>query len=705
MEVNEMITFNAQHPKLDLKAFLAISSAIFLLALGPIIACKALEFGLLAFGVKLSVLDLVFVSQNMPYLGLIPQVIGGVVLIFYCFRSRFQVDYSKVKRQLTRTGLIAGILLTILVSSVTFAPVVKADLITTGSFSLQTPLPIASAYVGEYTNGSYFAVHGSDWTTFITSEDKTYVEQMAIGNISSGTLYLGDVSWDYQNLSIPSGIIVEEHYRANVRYFINDADAQGSSYMVSVGSGDDAGYYLVQDSQDRYILESDNASDVVEQVLAQMSTGGIVEFGKGNFYNFSAVITGDYPQSWDSVGATWTIKGQGMNVTCFNGAPAKDVWTVKNCARVNFEDFAIALPTTNSGEGIVGDDQDVTTTYAGTPFDYGSTISNVYIHGGSAGKWCVNIDNPEGMTISNTILKATGAGGWRLTQTSTLYNFGDSVFNGINIVGVFANNGIGLLFDASETAVSGGRRLNHMSSSNQLSLFSNYHCSNTTGLWAKYLLYSTLSAIHTESIESPVCIDHVSYCDFSGDKYWSSLLGDVFWDTTANAHANTIRNFLLVVSSQNCCAINDANTDSNSLNIYENWQIVAQTNININNSLAISYKNHGSIVRNMQLLSAGGTFADFLTIPSGYIGEYCVYEDDTALIPYGGTETIQNDTTYSCPMAPMTIYYSGGDMISILVDGESIPLIGVVTVPMGHTVKFVWSDATPTFVAVNDNSR
>lgn len=73
----------------------------------------------------------------------------------------------------------------------TLAGQVRSTGIATGSYYLDTPLPIADFYVGEYSNGTYFAINGSNWQNFLRSENASYVLNMVSGNMTTGKAIIG----------------------------------------------------------------------------------------------------------------------------------------------------------------------------------------------------------------------------------------------------------------------------------------------------------------------------------------------------------------------------------------------------------------------------------------------------------------------------------------------------------------------------------
>lgn len=144
------------------------------------------------------------------------------------------------------------------------------------NYFLDTPLPIADFYVGVYTNNSYFAINGTNWDNFLVSANSTYVEELVMGNVTSGTVFLSNTAWNY-SLTVPANVRVIERLDATERVFINSADSQGSPYTVST----DDTYIFTQDRVGSYInsyistdaiTAIDTASDEASSILIKSGT-------------------------------------------------------------------------------------------------------------------------------------------------------------------------------------------------------------------------------------------------------------------------------------------------------------------------------------------------------------------------------------------------------------------------------------------------
>ncbi|MGD0996197.1 MAG: right-handed parallel beta-helix repeat-containing protein [Candidatus Bathyarchaeia archaeon] len=301
--------------KLAFGSIPAIVLGVFLVVCGQGVAYGVISAFLSVSGMKLSLLQLVNLLQNMPLYGLIPQVFGAGLLTYLLMRSRFQVNVSKLKRQIVKVSVLAGIAIILICAFFVSTPLVRADAIATSNYYLDTPLPIANAYVGQYTNSSYFAIDGATWNNFIVNSNLTVVEQAAIADISSGNVWM-EVPFNY-NVTIPPNISVTENVNGMQRVFINSANSQGSPYTISVDTVN-SGYYLAQDSADRYInsWSSTNATSVIDSATAINGADVLL-------------MNGLYPASVTINGNNVVLEGQGRS-TILQEPPTSTVDVIEN---------------------------------------------------------------------------------------------------------------------------------------------------------------------------------------------------------------------------------------------------------------------------------------------------------------------------------------------------------------------------------------
>lgn len=141
-----------------------------------------------------------------------------------------------------------------------------------GSIVVQDPYNQPDLYLGVYGQvytymvqsdgaGWYQAIDGVTGQVLLSSTDASYVEEMALGNSSSGNVWLNEVSHDL-SLSIPVGVAVVESVDGLERTFINSADRVTGIIIIST----DGTYCFAQDSAKRYLanLISTNSTVTIQ---------------------------------------------------------------------------------------------------------------------------------------------------------------------------------------------------------------------------------------------------------------------------------------------------------------------------------------------------------------------------------------------------------------------------------------------------------
>lgn len=87
---------------------------------------------------------------------------------------------------------------------------VRSTSIATGNYYLDTPLPIAAAYVGKYSNGTYFAINGTNWQNFIRSTNASDVIQQSLDfayNNGGGSVLIGEQTFVLDSkLTVKQGV-------------------------------------------------------------------------------------------------------------------------------------------------------------------------------------------------------------------------------------------------------------------------------------------------------------------------------------------------------------------------------------------------------------------------------------------------------------------------------------------------------------------
>jgi len=143
-----------------------------------------------ATGTRLQVLDIVSLIQSARDVGTILQVFGLLVVMYIVASRTLTVD--KRFRTKLRFSLVTALsIMLAFASSVVLIPVGKANLIATTTYYLDTPLPIADYYAGQYQNNTFFAINGTNWDMYYTSADSNVLLNNVLGNASSGVVYVG----------------------------------------------------------------------------------------------------------------------------------------------------------------------------------------------------------------------------------------------------------------------------------------------------------------------------------------------------------------------------------------------------------------------------------------------------------------------------------------------------------------------------------
>lgn len=161
-----------------------------------------------------------------------------------------------MKNQKANVLTVFGVLIILLAS----AGQVQSTGIATGNYYLDTPLPIAAFYIGTYTNGSYFAVNGSNWQNFLVSSNATYVINTCLDNLTPGrilreTVVLQGIFNITTSIVLQSNCILDlRAARIEVNADVDAITASSKSYFRILGgvidgnkasrSGEISGIYL-----------------------------------------------------------------------------------------------------------------------------------------------------------------------------------------------------------------------------------------------------------------------------------------------------------------------------------------------------------------------------------------------------------------------------------------------------------------------------
>ena len=164
----------------------------------------------------------------------------------------------------------------------------RASQIATTNYVLETPLPIADVYVGQYSNTSYFAVNGSNWDNFVVSSNASYVINSAFDCLTVGrewqetVLLTGLFTIDspiqipnYTHFILQGGITLDNGISCNILENADGAACEvtiegGYLYGVDGGAGSYAGIAWNQTSDAPYYHRTVN----IKNVYIEMGSGG-----------------------------------------------------------------------------------------------------------------------------------------------------------------------------------------------------------------------------------------------------------------------------------------------------------------------------------------------------------------------------------------------------------------------------------------------
>jgi hypothetical protein len=259
-------------------------SSVSLLALGiflivfPAISYNLINAFLVLTGIKFTLENAIFLLQNMWLFDALPKIVGAILLIVIVVRARMKMNYSKLKRQLLLVSNIG--IFWLLIISVVYVdiPVTKAEATVITGYYLATTFPVADCYIGKYSEGNYFALNGSNWANLMTSvaptpwftysRNYTQVTELALSNITYGTVYLKEVPFNLALMSsIPPNVTVIDNFNGFTYTYINSMNSLGSPYTVSVGQGNNAGYYVATDCGKRILFASLDGLSVIQSCI------------------------------------------------------------------------------------------------------------------------------------------------------------------------------------------------------------------------------------------------------------------------------------------------------------------------------------------------------------------------------------------------------------------------------------------------------
>lgn len=132
---------------------------------------------------------------------------------------------------------------------------------------------VQCSYICDLSGSVYRMKNGTTGQIDYQTTDLNSLETSAIGNSTSGIVFLKELEFDY-TVTVAENVIVMELLNGHLRSFINVANSTGSPYTISTDAIQ-AGFYLAQDSQLRYINSwtSTVADTVIENAMNGLTLG------------------------------------------------------------------------------------------------------------------------------------------------------------------------------------------------------------------------------------------------------------------------------------------------------------------------------------------------------------------------------------------------------------------------------------------------
>ena len=350
-------------------------------------------------------------------------------------------------------------------------PIVKADDLP----CIDDPLEAWSEselIIWQYNTTHYACRNMSTLAVHELADNLTRVEENALGNMTTGQLYLKEIGHN-TSLTLTATQNIFEQYNGVFKYW----NSTGSYLFGSGGSSPPGGNYTLapsyiifksgttyyaESSQGNIDYSSTTFSTVTNNVfgVALRNSGGWVHFKAGNYTATApTIIYGKgRPADGTTTGPAYVVTGEGATRmgTCFVAAANTDVFQLKNSTVVNMHDMSFYMPTTNSGEAITGNWEDTVTGQKNFSCR-ASQFHELDFWGGSAGKYMINLNDTWGCSYANLQIETWGAGGIKIAAYHTQYNEGDSSFSGCIYTTLQADNGVGWYFLGSNVD---GKRAN-----------------------------------------------------------------------------------------------------------------------------------------------------------------------------------------------------------------------------------------------------
>ena len=347
----------------------------------------------------------------------------------------------------------------------------------------------------------------------------------------------------------------------------------------------------------------DGVADEVQinQAIAAVKAegGGIVELSVGTFFlGASIAISGN--NNVDDPDPI-TLRGGGSFATVIDAGTNIDGIAISNAAEVHISDLGIVIDGT--GDGISAS---AAATTSNRSF-WNSSFTNLRINGGFTATntgWAMNLDSPFRSTFTNIEVEG-GGNGFKLFSSSNAQNPGDCTFTRC-FVELVGNNKVAYHINSPTTS----GLMNQIVFVMCEAIADGTGCTGilidgTAGTsWCRFIgtnLEQFDTLVHVATGEgNEFDLNYIEARQASGTTVFKCGTGAT----------NNIFRAKFVYSNAAQVLINDANTNPNAPNIFENIRLEADASANVTATLAAS-----SVVRDISHGGSGGTVAKSLISP------------------------------------------------------------------------------------------
>lgn len=481
--------------------------------------------------------------------------------------------------------------------------------------------PISTAsYIIDVSGSTYRMKNGTDGQILYQSTNLTKVEQFALGNMTSGLLYLKEVQFN-SSLTLSDTQMVIQQFNGTYKSFNN----QGS-FILTVLQNDPSTSGWGQERQGYiwYNAESDNYKywNGTQVIVLPSISGGTTAYYLPNTYTIYSITGTYYLEDWkgntlgsnanctkvmncaignatvrsnpgtifltagefavdssfdiiDAYQKGLTIQGQGERVTEFNVTAnlARALITFQNGGTVFLKDFSIQMNQKN-GDGIYGDRVGANTQSSNI---YGG-LYNVFVDGVKAGYWGVHIINPSYMYSANLHIYSFGGALWLENNATGPINRGNSHFSYTDIE-LFGGNNVGIYLSSPNVGTTGEINLNDFEN---VQIQGINAPANSTGILLYDAAYNTFQHLCIEDVTYNIELTGVgsNYCKYNNfvDGVYLSTRGTVLLMLGNNARGNTFRDMYCIAGAAGSMMINESGTLTYDGNTYENVHTGSTTN-------------------------------------------------------------------------------------------------------------------------------